>query len=277
MRVFSILNEDLKITAPPQGLANTTGTNVANLQKALETLGYSVGSTGVDGVYGSRTARAVRQFQKDHGLTIDGDAGPATVPVILRALKNKDLDVEPAADNSVKSKEIQSPAIVQPTHTGNIDGKVLDLIAAPESAGRYDAVYPNQRNADILKTPIKELLRDMKKRIQTQGSSATGRYQYTYNTLRSLVNRMGLDPSTPFAPKTQDRIALYHLKKDHGLDQWKAGRLTDRQFLEMLSRTWAGLPDPATGSSYYKDVPGNKANVSALAALSTLQKIRRTA
>lgn len=277
MRIFCILHESIKIDAPPQGLANTTSVDVANLQKALEALGYSVGSTGVDGIYGRRTARAVRQYQQDSNLTVDGDAGPETVSAVLRDLKNKDVDVAPASKDDVKSQEMTSPTVVQSSTEGGVDGKVLDLIAAPESAGRYDAVYPNQRKPEILETSIRELLQNMRERGKSTGSSATGRYQYTYDTLRRIVHEMGLDTSQPFDAQAQDKIALYHLKTDHGLDQWKRGRLTDRQFLEMLSRTWAGLPDPGTGSSYYKGVMGNRANISARAALGTLQRIRRTA
>ena len=58
----------------------SAGAPVSQLQQKLKTWGYYNGE--VDGVYGSGTERAVREFQKDNGLTVDGRAGPAT----LRAL-----------------------------------------------------------------------------------------------------------------------------------------------------------------------------------------------
>tara|TARA_B110000114_G_scaffold144406_1_gene153177 strand:- start:1027 stop:1890 length:864 start_codon:yes stop_codon:yes gene_type:complete len=43
--------------------------DVKALQTRLEKLGYSVGSTGIDGKYGPRTTRAVAAFKKDNNVT----------------------------------------------------------------------------------------------------------------------------------------------------------------------------------------------------------------
>ena len=56
----------------------STGKDVEKLQKALEAAGYDVGKTGADGVYGKNTAAAVKQYQKDNGLAVDGIAGKNT-------------------------------------------------------------------------------------------------------------------------------------------------------------------------------------------------------
>ena len=45
---------------------------VKQLQRTLIKLGYSVGSTGVDGKYGPRTTKAVRAFKKDNKIEGDG-------------------------------------------------------------------------------------------------------------------------------------------------------------------------------------------------------------
>lgn len=63
------------------------GDAVRNLQNNLISLGYSCGSAGADGDFGSGTEAAVRSFQKDKGLQIDGIAGPATLTAIQTALK----------------------------------------------------------------------------------------------------------------------------------------------------------------------------------------------
>ena len=54
------------------------GETVAEMQGILERLGYDLGSCGVDGDFGRMTEKAVKAFQKDHGLTVDGICGPRT-------------------------------------------------------------------------------------------------------------------------------------------------------------------------------------------------------
>ncbi len=53
------------------------GSEVRRIQTELRNLGIYGGS--VDGVYGVRTVSAVKQFQKNCGLTVDGIAGPKTL------------------------------------------------------------------------------------------------------------------------------------------------------------------------------------------------------
>lgn len=58
------------------------GDEVLNLQKRLHELGYHPGAQ--DGIYGLLTERAVKLFQSEHGLAVDGIAGPKT----LEAMEN---------------------------------------------------------------------------------------------------------------------------------------------------------------------------------------------
>jgi hypothetical protein len=62
-----------------------TGTQVAVLQRALASLGFSSGK--VDGAYGSATKNAVVRFQRSAGLTADGILGPATLRALANALR----------------------------------------------------------------------------------------------------------------------------------------------------------------------------------------------
>lgn len=67
------------------------GSGVKKLQGDLIKLGYSVGSTGADGSYGPATEKAVKAFQKDSKISIDGIAGPDTQNHIKSALNRKTL------------------------------------------------------------------------------------------------------------------------------------------------------------------------------------------
>lgn len=55
------------------------GSDVKELQKLLISKGYSCGSSGADGIFGSGTKSAVIKFQKANGLTADGLAGKRTM------------------------------------------------------------------------------------------------------------------------------------------------------------------------------------------------------
>jgi hypothetical protein len=54
------------------------GEAVRQLQNALISKGYSCGAYGADGNFGDGTDNAVRKFQADHGLEVDGIVGSAT-------------------------------------------------------------------------------------------------------------------------------------------------------------------------------------------------------
>lgn len=53
---------------------------VEKIQRRLSKLGFAPGTA--DGVYGPQTAHAVKQFQADRGLVVDGEVGPATLEAL---------------------------------------------------------------------------------------------------------------------------------------------------------------------------------------------------
>ena len=54
------------------------GSNVTMLQTMLMAHGYQLPKWGADGDFGNETLKAVKVFQKDRGLAVDGIVGPAT-------------------------------------------------------------------------------------------------------------------------------------------------------------------------------------------------------
>jgi peptidoglycan hydrolase-like protein with peptidoglycan-binding domain len=64
-----------------------SGAKVKALQENLIKLGYDLGGYGADGSFGPATEKAVKKFQKDHGLKQDGVVGAQTLAEIEAALK----------------------------------------------------------------------------------------------------------------------------------------------------------------------------------------------
>ena len=65
----------------------SSGEAVTQLQQMLLMLGYAVST---DGQYGLVTTNAVRQFQADYGLTVDGTAGEDTQLLLMQMVMNMD-------------------------------------------------------------------------------------------------------------------------------------------------------------------------------------------
>ncbi len=73
------LPETIRLTRPL-----TRGDRVRHIQRRLSALGLSPGTP--DGIYGPQTAHAVRVFQAQRGLVVDGEVGAATAAALGIAL-----------------------------------------------------------------------------------------------------------------------------------------------------------------------------------------------
>ena len=68
------------------------GEYVKEAQTKLYNLGYDLGRWGIDGDFGSATLAAVKEFQRDNGLTQDGVIGPMTWDKLLSATKKPEVE-----------------------------------------------------------------------------------------------------------------------------------------------------------------------------------------
>ncbi|WP_199440594.1 N-acetylmuramoyl-L-alanine amidase [Umezawaea beigongshangensis] len=106
-----------------------TGDDVLTLQERLLELGYDAGRA--NGVFGQQTEQALRSFQRDYGLIVDGMCGPDTVRA-LRQLQPKvrggrpvflrEQELVRSSGPRLKGKRI----IIDPGHGGADRGAVVD-------------------------------------------------------------------------------------------------------------------------------------------------------
>jgi muramidase (phage lysozyme) len=240
----------------------------------------------------------VRAWEKANNITpenrrkIEDQAAKAGMEydefILERAIKNQDAK-DPAAAKKIsydpndtdlgegdrsggpglsteQASDYIDRAFAQATQAGLSDDErtnsLLDLIGQGESGGNYNAVYGNAQNTrDLGGYTLDEILGHQQyARRNGMESTAIGKYQFLYKTLKGLKAEMGLSGSEKFTPQLQDQLGRALLNR-RGLQAYRSGRISKGTFALSLSKEWASLPNPRTGQSYYSGDGLNKSRV----------------
>ncbi|HHY83574.1 MAG TPA: hypothetical protein GX505_13000 [Clostridiales bacterium] len=141
------------------------GSDVAELQRRLKELKYYTGS--IDGKFGSQTLSAVKAFQKDHGLEVDGVVGSKTRAALY-------------SDQS-KPSPAPTPAPANPITTtlrkGSSGSQVKELQKILKNWGYYNDKIDGKFGSN------------------------------TYKAVISFQKDYGLDPDGVVGPKTRAKIS----------------------------------------------------------------------
>ncbi len=130
------------------------GHDVAVLQQALNALGFACGAS--DGIFGAFTERAVREFQRNAGLTADGIVGPNTVRTVtnLRHVwQGKDArshsEAHAAPARAAEVLERAEIVIIGEDEVGRrVAERLLNLAHATTEKARMRALAPGEHPAD---------------------------------------------------------------------------------------------------------------------------------
>lgn len=137
------------------------GTDVADLQKGLEALDpKALPMHGVDGYMGDETANAIRNFQKANSIPETGQADPATVAALNKALQDKGLlsKLTPSTQTDVVAGKVKNaPDAGRPNVKGDQSPKTQDgnqaTPAQQTTPADPNSVRPEvQAMADLLKS-----------------------------------------------------------------------------------------------------------------------------
>ncbi len=153
------------------------GPAIADVQKVLLRLGYPLPKHGVDGIRGPETSEAVKQFQIDNKLKVDGDPGIETITAM-----NKLISASPEKFSGlIKSTQADVKKIASPT--ANVDVSAIQ---------DTDFKRKLQKVADALGVKANDMLAIMKAESGVSPSKtnanggATGLIQFMPQTARSL-------------------------------------------------------------------------------------------
>lgn len=163
---------------------------------------------------------------------------------------------------------------------------LLDFIGDIEAPRGYGTIYGN--NQRKLPKPLTSMTFNEVQKAQPSwtkrfGSSASGRYQFMYRTLKGLHREMSIKGSTKFTDVLQDDMG-YHLLKRRGFQKYLDGSISRTEFGKRLAKEWASFPVLAStkgahrqltrGQSYYAGDKVNKSLVSPEQVERVLSKLR---
>lgn len=106
---------------------------VKQIQCLLTYLGYSPGA--IDGIEGRNTQGAIRAFQADYGLTVDGIPGAATQKMLIGAIAGTAVKVEKPEDSTEP----------KPGRSGTISSTSPGMSSGASAAGNTATASPQNR------------------------------------------------------------------------------------------------------------------------------------
>ncbi|MCW6085496.1 MULTISPECIES: GH25 family lysozyme [Clostridium] len=132
-------------------------TKEMQIQKMLVTIGYPIGNSGIDGIIGNGTITAIKAFQRDCNLAVDGIVGTNTLDRLTKEY-NKKIGIK----EEVKKEEFDMDKVVLYFGT-------LDALSAVLVSQKHQCPMMLKEDYDNKKVKAKEI-------IQIGGKPGTDRY-----------------------------------------------------------------------------------------------------
>lgn len=232
----------------------SSGSEVKKLQQSLAAAGYAV---DVDGIYGDQTAAAVRKYQQDNGLSVDGMAGDQTLGKLYQtaATQPSTKTTEKKSTTGATSAAPDYSAYEYDATTDDAYMQALAVLqeaekATPTYAGTYDTkleeIYDKIVNRDKFKYDVNgdALYQQLAAQYQQQGKMAmqdtmgqaaalTGGYGNSYAVTAGNQAYQGyLQKINEMVPELHDAaLARYNAEGEALMDEYAlTGDLRDEEY-----------------------------------------------
>jgi N-acetylmuramoyl-L-alanine amidase len=171
------------------------GEDVAELQNRLGSLGFDAGR--VDGIFGQDTLRALKDFQRNVGLPIDGICGPTSVEELLRVFGRSSTNIHSVKELEHIRSDIRSLSdlSIAVSHQGFLDApaELLRAALAFKGARAQVIMHPDpSRLASLSNAQEADLSIHIEEQPETQEIRYYQGFSYTSasgETLAHLVAR----------------------------------------------------------------------------------------
>ena len=174
------------------------GDDVYDLQSALSQLGYL--NVDADGVFGSFTEDAVRRYQQDNGLYVDGEAGPQ----VLALLNESYVPVVPA-ESSIVDPVVNDNSDAENTADGSGEaGSGAESAAAASSYDFSNSLLAYGDNGDMVTALQQALIELGYLKVAADGIFGA----YTDEAVRAFQRDIGLYADGLAGPKTLGALPI---------------------------------------------------------------------
>ena len=229
--------------------------NVRDLQQGLERLGFD--PNGVDGKYGRGTYAAVQEFQRQNGLTVDGEAGPATMAKLQELLNAGSTTPAPQTDAENDADSQDNAPVAEPTaQTDPADAAIPPAGNNPDEADPNDA--DSQDNApEVTQTGTPDM---------PNGGAAPEILQADVDRINALLTKFAQEnASTNFAHllaivegKLTEALEPAEVEELQALvDKYKDNPAFDKDILSRAQAAIAASRPAATGNTSGNPTPAN--------------------
>ena len=277
------------------------GPGVKRLQEALNAAGIQVNGQPLPttGHFGDQTEAAVKQYQQQKGLEVDGRAGKDTLTALgiypgqtqtTPAPQTPPTQQQPTQPQPQPQPTQPQPTQPQPSAQTNPygfgpDNELGRLIGRGE--GSYNSY--NRGNAGDSSKPqnLTDLTVGEVMRRQELSKSdpnylfAVGKYQFVDTTLKETVEKLGIDKNAKFTPQLQEKMFADYLidEKRPQVHNYITGKTGGPQGLHSaqvaLSMEFASVGDPDKGGrSHYDKVGNNSASITPKEVQTALDHMR---
>jgi len=128
-----------------QLIEGSTGSDVKAMQELLMQLGYKLPAYGADGDFGEETLKAVKAFQREHGITADGKYGEETHKALMDAVADDDEGKKAASSELPVAEEPVATTGQQVEIVTSQGGKVNIRVGNSTAYARITAVAAGTR------------------------------------------------------------------------------------------------------------------------------------
>lgn len=128
----------------------SSGDEVRKLQQSLINAGYDLGNTGADGKFGPKTQAAVKKYQADNGLTVDGIAGNHTLTALYGPLKDtSSTGTQTTQPEAGSETTATTPDYSKYAYDASSDAAYQQALAALQQASKETPTYAGTFDAQL--------------------------------------------------------------------------------------------------------------------------------